>query len=165
MNAATFRSTFGGVYEHSPWIAEQVWQQGLSKTHDAVSGLAQALSQIVEAATLQQQLDLIKAHPDLAGRAAQVGELSNESRQEQTKAGINQCTAEEFKRFEEYNQAYKNKFKFPFIMAVKNSNRQQILDAFERRLPNTIKTERREALDQIHNIASFRLMQIAEEQT
>lgn len=163
MSESVFIAKFGEVYEHSRWIAMQAWQQGLGEAQDEVDGLAKTMRQIVETASAQQQHDLIIAHPDLAGKAAQKGELTADSTQEQADAGINKCTPDEFRRFKKYNQAYKNKFNFPFIMAVKNSNRHQILAAFERRLPNTIKTERREALDQIHKIALFRLVQIAEE--
>lgn len=162
MNEATFLKNFAEVYEHSSWIAEQIWQQGLNATLDEVNGLARAMRQIVESATHQQQLDLINAHPDLAGRAAQAGELTSDSSHEQASAGINQCNSEEFKRFQEYNQAYKDKFNFPFIMAVKNSDRHQILESFAQRLPNTAEAEFRQALDQIHKIAGFRLAHIAQ---
>jgi len=162
MRKEDFIHTFGGVYEHSPWIAEQAWKQGLNTSHDDVAGLAGLISAIVDSATSAQQLALIMAHPDLAGKAAQAGKLTRESSGEQAGAGIDQCSAEEFTRFERFNQAYREKFEFPFIMAVKGSNREQILYAFERRLPNDYAEEFKQALQQIHKIARFRLEDIAQ---
>jgi 2-oxo-4-hydroxy-4-carboxy-5-ureidoimidazoline decarboxylase len=162
LNTDAFVSLFGGAYEHSAWIAEQAWKQGLDSTHDTVKGLAAALSRIVDSAPTQQQLELILAHPDLAGKAAQAGELTAESNGEQSGAGIDLCTAEEFARFQKYNQAYRSKFNFPFIMAVKGANRQQILNAFEQRLPNSYEEEFAQALLQVHKIARFRLEDTAQ---
>jgi OHCU decarboxylase len=103
------------------------------------------------------QLALINAHPDLAGKAAVQGELTDASTSEQSGAGIHQCTAQEFARFTELNEAYKAKFAFPFIMAVKGSNRHQILAAFEERIHNSIEAEFARALAEINQIALFRL--------
>ncbi len=162
LNTDIFIGLFGGVYEHSEWIAEQAWKQGLDSSHDTVEGLAAALSSIVDTAPAQQQLELILAHPDLAGKAAQAGELTPESSVEQSGAGINLCSAQEFAQFLKYNQAYRAKFNFPFIMAVKGANRHQILKAFEQRLPNSYEAEFAQALQQIHKIARFRLEDIAQ---
>lgn len=162
MTKQAFVERFGGVYEHSPWIAEQAWEQGLGSQYDTLEELAQLLSGIVENASEQQQMDLICAHPDLAGQAAQAGELTTESNSEQSGAGIDQCNAEEFALFQKLNSAYREKFGFPFIMAVKGANRHQILRAFEVRLPNDIESEFRQALDQVHEIAGFRLSDIAQ---
>ena len=162
LNTGAFISLFGGVYEHSEWIAEQAWKQGIDTSHDSVEGLAAALSSIVNTAPAQKQLKLILAHPDLAGKAAQAGELTSESSVEQSGAGIDLCTAREFAQFQKYNQAYRAKFNFPFIMAVKGANRHQILEAFEQRLPNNYEEEFAQALRQIHKIARFRLEDIAQ---
>jgi len=162
MRKEDFIRVFGGVYEHSPWIAERAWDQDLDVAHDDVDGLAGLMSSIVDSASQAQQLTLIRAHPDLAGKAAQAGELTRESSGEQAGAGIDQCSAEEFARFQRFNQAYREKFEFPFIMAVKGSNREQILYAFEQRLPNDYAEEFKQALQQIHNIARFRLEDIAQ---
>jgi len=162
MNNAQFVSTFGGVYEHSPWIAEQAWAGGLTSTHNQLEGLATLMADIVEAAPAGKQLELIRTHPDLAGKAAQAGELTAESSGEQSAAGIHLCSAEEFEKFQTYNQRYTEKFKFPFIMAVKGANRYQILSAFEQRLPNHYQCEFNQALQQIHKIARFRLEYIAQ---
>ncbi|MCP4009249.1 MAG: 2-oxo-4-hydroxy-4-carboxy-5-ureidoimidazoline decarboxylase [Proteobacteria bacterium] len=163
MPKAEFVATFGGVYEHSPWIAEQAWEQGLSVSHDNPGALAELMSNIVNTATKGQQLDLILAHPDLAGKAAQAGELTTESSNEQSGAGINLCNAKEFKQFQDFNQAYRAKFNFPFIMAVKGANRHKILSAFKHRLPNDYEPEFKQALLQIHKIARFRLEDIAQD--
>ena len=159
---AEFVATFGGVYEHSPWIAEQAWEQGLGTSHNNLEGLAELMSNIVNTAAKEQQLDLILAHPDLAGKAAQAGELTVESSNEQSGAGINLCSAKEFKQFQDFNQAYRAKFNFPFIMAVKGANRHKILYAFEQRLPNDYESEFKQALQQIHKISRFRLEEIAQ---
>ncbi len=158
----TFMDLFGGVYEHSAWIAQKAWAQGLSVSLNTVSDLATVLARIVDSATRQQQLKLILAHPDLAGKAAQAGQLTTESSSEQSGAGIHLCNAEEFKRFQKFNRAYRAKFNFPFIMAVKGANRFQILEAFEQRLPNSYEEEFTQALLQIHKIARFRLEDIAQ---
>lgn len=157
-----FVKVFGGVYEHSAWIAEQAWSHGLNTSHDSLEGLAKLMSGVVNASTAQQQLDLILAHPDLAGKAAQAGTLTSESNREQSSAGIDLCSAKEFQQFQQFNQAYHAKFKFPFIMAVKGANRHQILNAFQQRLPNNYQKEFQQALQQIHKIAQFRLTDIAQ---
>jgi len=158
----TFMTLFDGVYEHSAWIAQQAWVQGLDSAFNNIDGLTTTLAGIVDGATRQQQLELILAHPDLAGKAAQAGELTSESRGEQSSAGIHLCNAEEFARFQTFNRAYRTKFNFPFIMAVKGANRFQILEAFEQRLPNNYEQEFAQALLQIHKIARFRLEDIAQ---
>ena len=118
---------------------------------------------VVAHADHERLLDLINAHPDLAGKAAVDGELTEESTAEQSGAGINQCTPEEFERFQNYNNAYKRKFRFPFIMAVKGSNRHQILEAFEQRLKNNEELEFMQALIEINKIAKLRLDVLADE--
>lgn len=157
MSESEFVNVFGGVYEHSPWIAEQTWQQGLNQQHDQPEGLSAAMAKVVNNAGDEAKMALIKAHPDLAGRAAVRGELTKESTSEQASAGIDQCTAEEFERFQYFNDAYKQKFGFPFIMAVKGSNRHLILADFEERLDNSPETESARAISEIHKIARFRL--------
>ena len=114
--------------------------------------------------SVEDLLILINAHPDLAGRAAVAGELTPESTSEQSGAGIDQCSAEEFVQFESFNARYKEKFGFTFIMAVKGSNRFQILANFEQRLENGVDAEFERALQEIHKIARLRLREIAESQ-
>ncbi len=118
-----FVAAFVDIYEHSPWVAEQAFDLGVDDQLNSVDGLHQRMAQVLLNADKSNQLALINAHPDLAGKAAVQGELNEASTSEQSGAGIHQCTAEEFARFTEMNDAYKAKFAFPFIMAVKGSNR------------------------------------------
>ncbi len=155
-----FVSLFGGVYEHSPWVAEQVFDAGLSEVFDDADVLAAAMAKVVAAQSDQMKLDLINAHPDLAGKAAVRGELTASSTSEQARAGLNECTPEEFEKFQSYNAAYKEKFGFPFIKAVRNSNRFEILKGFETRLENDEQTEFKTALIEIDKIAAFRLQDL-----
>ncbi len=164
MDETEFVKCFGGVYEYSPWIAKQTWQRGLSKGEDSVIGLSKAMMKSVEAAEQEQLMQLINAHPDLAGRAAVSGELTEESSSEQSDAGIDKCTSEEFIQFQEYNSRYKEKFGFPFIKAVKGSDRHKILAAFRERLKHDRETEFKQALEEIHKIARFRIEAIADQQ-
>ena len=160
MTKEEFVSRYGGVYEHSPWIAEQAWENGLDAIHDSVEGLSEIMREVVEGADEKSQLGLIRAHPDLAGKAAVRGELTRESSSEQASAGIDQCSNEEFDRFQHYNRSYKKKFQFPFVMAVRDSNRTAILEAFEQRLENDYETEFARALVEIHKIAGLRLQEM-----
>jgi len=157
LDRAAFVANFGRVYEHSPWIAEMLFDQGLTSVHDSLDGLATSLRAIVEAAGEGRQLALLRAHPDLAGKLAVAGELTQESRGEQAGAGLDQCSPAEFGRFQELNAAYTVRFGFPFILAVKGISRSEILAAFEARVINDAKTEFRTALDQVHRIAYLRL--------
>ncbi len=157
MSREDFVRLFADIYEHSPWVAEQAYDQGTGETLDQIETLHQRMAAILLQADRQAQLDLINAHPDLAGKAAIAGELTSSSTAEQAGAGISECTQEEFARFTELNRAYKEKFGFPFIMAVKGSNRHQILAAFEERIHNTPEDEFDRALQEINKIARFRL--------
>ncbi|WP_341523255.1 2-oxo-4-hydroxy-4-carboxy-5-ureidoimidazoline decarboxylase [Pseudomonas sp. G.S.17] len=152
-----FVSAFADIYEHSPWVAEQAYDKGQGAELDVIETLHARMSDILLSADHAAQLALINAHPDLAGKAAVQGQLTEASTHEQAGAGIHQCTAEEFQRFTELNDAYKAKFAFPFIMAVKGSNRHQILAAFETRIHNPLETEFACALVEINKIALFRL--------
>ena len=150
-----FVRRYGGVYEHSAWVAEQ----GFAAACDLVGtiALANVLAGIVDATSNEQKLAWIRAHPDLAGRAAIAGELTGASTEEQAGAGIDQCSAEEFQLFQSLNNSYKEKFGFPFVMAVRNSNRQEILEGFTVRLDNDAEKEFARAISEIHKIARLRL--------
>jgi OHCU decarboxylase len=148
---------FGGVYEHSPWIAEAAYDRGLTEAEDTPDGLAAAMAKVLAKADDAAKLALIRAHPDLAGRAAIAGELTDSSKSEQAGAGLDRCTPAEYARFQELNEAYKRKFGFPFILAVAGRTRQEILAAFEARVRNDRETEFRTAIDQINTIARLRL--------
>ncbi|MDT3718151.1 2-oxo-4-hydroxy-4-carboxy-5-ureidoimidazoline decarboxylase [Pseudomonas oryzihabitans] len=156
LDRAAFVAAFGGIYEHSAWVAERAFDEG-QPLPDAIEALHQRLSAQVARASHAEQLALIQAHPDLAGRAALAGQLTAASTSEQAGAGLDQCNADELERFTRYNDAYRAKFGFPFIMAVKGSNRHLILAAFEERLPNTPEQEFQRALAEIDRIALFRL--------
>lgn len=149
---------YGDVYEHSPWVAEAAWRHGLTETHDAPEALAALMGLMLQQASSEQQIKVIQAHPDLAGKAAMAGELTQDSTSEQAGAGLDQCSPEQFSRFETLNAAYKEKFGFPFVIAVKGLDRHGILAAFEERLNNDLATERQTAIEQIIRIARFRLI-------
>lgn len=158
-DAADFVRTLGGIYEHSPWIPERAATQ---RPFHGLDALKQALIAVVSTASEDEQLGLIRAHPELAGKAAIAGALTKESTGEQAKAGLNHCSAEEFAVLQKLNAGYNAKFGFPFILAVKGPDgkglsRQQIIATFTRRLANTRTDEIAEDLRQIHRIAELRL--------
>lgn len=159
LSQTEFVTLFGGVYEHSPWMAERTWQARPFVDREA---LLRAFRQTLAVATEAEQLALIRAHPDLAGRAALRGELTAESNQEQASAGLDQCSLEELARFTELNTAYKVRFAFPFIMAVKNATRAQILQGFAVRIQHPPEQEFATALEQINRIAAFRLSDLVD---
>ena len=150
-----FISRYGGIYEHSAWVAEETWEE-TGDISDA-DKLAEVLARRVDQASRDRRLTHIRAHPDLAGKAAVTGDLTEESTGEQAAAGIDQCTPEEYEQFQSLNAQYKEKFGFPFVMAVRNSNRSDILGAFAERLQNDNETEFATAISEIHKIARFRL--------
>jgi OHCU decarboxylase len=115
------------------------------------------MADCVDNASVEKRLALIRAHPDLAGKAQVAGELTADSTSEQTRAGLDQCSADEYERFQSLNNAYHEKFGFPFVMAVRDSSRTEILAAFERRLQHDPNLEFETALAEIHKIASLRL--------
>ena len=158
MAREAFVARFGAIYEHSPWIAEAVWgASGPGGECDTVAGLAEAMAAALAAAPRDAKLALVRAHPDLAGKAAVAGELTADSASEQAGAGLDRCSPQEFARFQELNAAYKARFGFPFIIAVRGLGRAEILAAFERRLGNGAEEEFATALEEINRIASMRL--------
>lgn len=157
LSREAFVAAFADIYEHSPWVAESVFAQGIGPEDDVIEHLHGRMARALLNAEREAQLALINAHPDLAGKAAKRGELTAASSAEQAGAGIHACSAEEFARFGELNAAYKARFGFPFIMAVQGRDRQQILDAFAQRLHNTPEQEFARALAEINQIALQRL--------
>ena len=151
-----FVGRYGGIYEHSPWVAERV-QQLLDDSPVDNETLASLMADCVDNASVEMQLELIRSHPDLAGKAQVAGELTADSTEEQSRAGLDQCTAVEFEQFQALNAAYKEKFEFPFIMAVRESTREEILQAFSERIKNDYEMEFETALQEIHKIARLRL--------
>ena len=163
MDRAGFVGRFGGVFEHSPWIAEAAWDADLPDDAGTADGLHAAMVAVLRAAPRQRKLDLLNAHPDLAGRLAVRGELTPESSAEQAGAGLDRCTPDEFARFTVLNDAYKARFGFPFILAVKGRTRAEILAAFERRVTNTPEVEFATALEQVERIALLRIRDLVPE--
>lgn len=163
MQRDAFMDVFGGVYEHSPWIAEAVYADGLTGTQDTVAGLHGSLRDQVDAADDERKLALLRAHPDLAGKLAVSGELTAESTSEQASAQLDKCTPEEFTEFQTLNDRYKEAFGFPYILAVRGRNRQEILENFRSRVENAPETEFAEALKQVHRIALLRIEALFQE--
>lgn len=159
LDREAFVALLGGVYEHSPWVAERSFAQ---QPFAAVDALLQAMRTTLAVASHDEQLALIRAHPDLAGKAAMRGELTAESTREQAGAGLGQLTPDEFARFTDFNECYKTRFGFPFIMAVKNATKYQIINGFEQRIDNTPEAEFATALEQINRIAAFRIADLIE---
>ncbi|HKJ95618.1 MAG TPA: 2-oxo-4-hydroxy-4-carboxy-5-ureidoimidazoline decarboxylase [Gammaproteobacteria bacterium] len=157
LDEAAFLRAYGDVYEHSPWVAQRAFRAGLGQQADTPDGLAAMLGAVLASAPADTQLEVIRAHPDLAGKAAVSGELTADSTTEQAGAGLDQCTPEEFDRFQRLNDEYRRRFGFPFVMAVRGHNRHDILAAFEARLRNSPEEERRTAIEQINRIALLRL--------
>jgi OHCU decarboxylase len=155
MEVHDFIARYAGIYEHSPWVAERV--APIAADDDDVDRLAALMADCVDNASTEQQLLLIRAHPDLAGRAQVAGKLTADSALEQASAGLDQCSPEEFERFQSLNTAYWDKFGFPFVMAVRGSDRAAILDTFAARLQNDYDLEFETALVEIHKIARLRL--------
>ena len=156
MTREAFLARFAGLYEDSPWIAERLWAKGLKEAEDSIAGLHAALAAIVAAAGDDKKLALIRAHPDLAGKAA-AGTMTADSKAEQAGAGLDRCSPEELARFQTLNAAYKAKFGFPYILAVRGRSRGEILENFAARLDNDAAEEFIEALRQIDQIALLRL--------
>ncbi|MBP0631425.1 2-oxo-4-hydroxy-4-carboxy-5-ureidoimidazoline decarboxylase [Cupriavidus sp. AcVe19-1a] len=154
MPVAEFVQVLGGIYEHSPWFAEAAATQ---RPFADAAALAQALRSAVDEAGEAAQLKLVRAHPELAGKAAVRGELTDESTREQSGAGLNLCTPEEFDRLQALNATYNQKFGFPFILAVRGYDRHGIIAEFARRVENSPKEELQTCINQIHRIAQFRL--------
>jgi OHCU decarboxylase len=155
MTEAQFVARYGGVYEHSAWVAEAVAAEAVGAKD--LAEIANLMAECVDNAARERQLTLIRAHPDLAGKAQIAGELTEDSTAEQASAGLDQCSAEEYARFQDLNSRYKEKFGFPFVMAVRASSRAEILAAFAARLENDAVTEFETALQEIHKIAQLRL--------
>jgi 2-oxo-4-hydroxy-4-carboxy-5-ureidoimidazoline decarboxylase len=150
----TFRARLGDVFEASPWVAERAWEARPFRT---VEELHAAMRSVVTRASDGERLALLRAHPDLAGKAARAGAMSAASVSEQATAGLDRLTDDEFARFERLNAAYRERFGFPFIIAVRRHDKLAILAAYERRLQNTPEQEIVAALEQVFEITGLRL--------
>ena len=155
MSQEEFTTALGEIWEETPEIANQTWQ---NKPFENVEALYRAMVAVVESMSETQQLDLIKAHPDLGSKA----KMADASVREQSGVGLDRLSESEYERFSSLNQAYKDKFGFPFIVAVKYHTKESILDAFETRLQNSPEAEKQQALTEISKIARLRLEAIVE---
>lgn len=160
MDREAFIQAFGGIFEHSPWIAERAFELELGPAHDSAIGLHNALARMFRSATEPERLGVLNAHPDLAGRLALAKRLTSESTAEQASAGLDALTDDERLFFTSNNQAYVEKFGFPFIIAVKGLSRHEIMNAFTTRLANDRETEFDTACHQVERIARLRLKDI-----
>ena len=157
MDRARFVERFGGIYEHSPWIAERAYALELGPEHDVPAGLAGALARVFRTASRDERLGVLRAHPDLAGKLAAARRLTADSTSEQASAGLDALTDAERAAFQNLNARYMAKHGFPFIIAVRDHDKAGILHAFERRLDNDTATEFDEACRQVERIARLRL--------
>ena len=155
-----FVARFGGVYEHSPWVAEAAWCErpfrGLSELHAAMESA-------VNAASDERKIALIRAHPDLVGKAAVAGELTPESEREQASARLNRLSPEEYEAFTQMNRSYREKFGMPLIFCVREHSKDSILKAAEQRLDNSKEEEIEMTLAEISKIARLRLEDLVQE--
>ena len=160
MTRDRFVSLYGGIFEHSAWIAEGAFDLELGRAHDTARGLHNALARVFRSAGEDQRMGVLRAHPDLAGKLAAAKRLTAESTSEQASAGLDALTDAERETFTQLNTDYVAKHGFPFIIAVRDHDKASILAAFERRINNDTATEFAEACKQVERIAEFRLMDI-----
>ena len=160
MARAPFVEAFGSVFEHSPWIARAAHDLELGPAHDCAQGVHNALCRVFRAAPDTERLKVLRAHPDLAGKLAAAGRLSDDSTKEQAGAGLDMLSDAERARFTALNSAYMARHGFPFIIAVRDHTKASILAAFVRRLEHTQAQEMAEACRQVERIAQLRLMDL-----
>ncbi len=154
---------FGGIFEHSPWVAEGAFAMGLGPETDTAEGLHAVMVKAMRAGSDEQKRALILAHPDLAGRLALAKQLTADSTKEQASAGLDRLTPAELAEFTRLNDAYKAKFGFPFILAVKGRSKDDVLRSFTTRIGNNTTDEFATALAEIERIARLRLGDILPE--
>lgn len=160
MDKADFVKNYGGIFEHSQWIAERAFDLELGPAHDSAIGLHNALCRAFRSASEAERLSVLTAHPDLAGKLAAARQLTVESTAEQAGAGLDQLSDQERALFSNLNDRYTGKYGFPFIIAVRDHTKASIKAAFERRLENDRDTEFAEACKQVERIAELRLAEI-----
>mgnify|MGYP001799822506 FL=1 len=159
MSKDAFVAEFGGIFEHSPWIAERACGYETGPTHDTARGVHNLLCRAFRSASDAERLGVLNAHPDLAGKLAAAGRLTADSTSEQASAGLDMLTDDERATFQKLNTDYVARHGFPFIIAVKDNTKATILDAFHRRINNDRETEFAEACRQVERIAELRLME------
>ncbi|GGE55964.1 allantoinase PuuE [Actibacterium pelagium] len=160
MKRERFVALYGGIFEHSPWVADRAWELELGPAHDCAAGVHNALCRVFRTASHDKRLGVLNAHPDLAGKLAAAGQLTAESTSEQASAGLDFLTDEERATFTRLNKAYVEKHGFPFIIAVRDYDKASILQAFHRRIDHTTEVEFEEACRQVERIAQFRLQDL-----
>ncbi|WP_109312629.1 allantoinase PuuE [Ruegeria sp. AU67] len=160
MDRDAFVATYGGIFEHSAWIAERAYELELGPANDTAGGLHNALTRMFRSASAEERMGVLTAHPDLAGKLAQAKRLTQESTSEQASAGLDALTDEERSMFTGLNQKYTEKFGFPFIIAVRDHDKTSILQAFQRRIDQDKDIEFAEACRQVERIAEFRLRDV-----
>ena len=187
LDKTEFIALFGSVFEHSPWIARAVWDAGLTGRHDTAAGLHQPFREVIRQSGREEKLALLRAHPELAtgsdsasphskghptcqrslgaeSRASalpqQDEQLTDSSQREQRGAGLDHCSPEELSEFQKLNDSYREKFGFPFIMAVKGYDRHAILESFQARLEHSQDEEFQAAVEQVIRIGRFRIESI-----
>ncbi len=158
MTPARFVECFGGIFEHSPWVADRAFDLELGPAHDSALGVHSVLCRAFRRASDAERLTVLRAHPDLAGKLAQAGHLTSESASEQASAGLDMLTDDERNAFTRLNAQYVETHGFPFIIAVRDYDKPSILAAFETRIKNDPASEFQEACRQVERIAQFRLM-------
>jgi 2-oxo-4-hydroxy-4-carboxy-5-ureidoimidazoline decarboxylase len=149
-----FVELLGSIFEHSPWVAELVIP---IRPFDCREELHRSMTHAVRQAPVVQRMELLCRHPELAGKEASAGTLTQDSRREQAGAGLNQCSTQELEKIASLNLAYREKFHFPFIIAVTGLNKYQILDAMEQRLANNEDVEFDTAIGEVEKIARIRI--------
>ena len=154
MDRAAFVEKFGGIFENSPWVAERAWEK---RPFASLDDMHAAMVAVVKYATAPLQLALLKSHPDLAGKEAQAGAMTASSVAEQASAGLNALSHEEMAQISDLNAAYKKKFGFPFLIAVRMHTKEGILFQFNRRLKNETQTEFANDLENVYIITRLRL--------
>ena len=157
MDRARFVERFGGVFEHSPWVADRAFDLELGPAHDSATGLHNALCRVFRSASTEERLGVLTAHPDLAGKLAQAKRLTADSSREQASAGLDALTDAERAEFQQMNSAYVARHGFPFIIAVRDNTKASILAAFQTRLAHDRATELATACAQVERIAALRL--------
>ena len=152
----SFVSALGRIFENAPWVAERAFAE---RPFATVADLHRAMTQAVAGVAEAEQLGLIRGHPELGSKVARAGTMTEESRREQGSLGLDRLSQAEFARFERLNAAYLERFGFPFVICVRRHTRDSLLDSFERRLGNSLETERAAALAEIGQITRLRLVE------
>ena len=156
INQDEFIDLLENIYEHSPWVPLRLFSGKINKTIDK-EYLYEKMKTTVDNASKTEKLKLIRSHPELGNKLQKIDELTKYSKEEQKSAGLNQCTAEEFKVLTDLNQQYRTQFEFPFIIAVKGLFKSDIISEMEKRVNNTKEKEFESAMTEIHKIAKLRI--------